>query len=166
MSSMRATCTMLALWLASAAGAADFVELDRKRAAALTDPAAHRVPTVVALWSLECVHCKKNLARLAALARAEAGVRLITVAVQAPEPGLGEPLERLAVPGERYAYGPDAPEALAYALDPRWRGELPRTLLFDGRGGAVAHSGVLGEAQMRGALGLTVPHKEHTEGGR
>ena len=159
MRSLRVTCAMLALWLASAAGAADFVELDRKRAAALTDPAAHRVPTVVALWSLECVHCKKNLAVLAALARAEPGLRLVTVAVQVPEPDLGEPLERLAVPGERYAYGPDAPEALAYALDPRWRGELPRTLLFDGRGGAVAHSGVLGEAQARAVLGLAAPHE-------
>lgn len=166
MKSLRVTCAMLALWLASAAGAADFVELDRKHAAALSDPAAHRVPTVIALWSLECVHCKKNLVTLAALARAEPGVRLITVAAQALEPGLAEPLQRLAVPGERYAYGPDVPEALAYALDPRWRGELPRTLLFDGRGGAVAHSGVLGEAQIRAALGLVAQHKEHSEGDR
>ena len=36
---------------------------------------------------------------------------------------------------ERYAYGDESPEALAHALDPRWRGELPRTYLFDGQGG-------------------------------
>ncbi len=166
MNAMRFVFGLLLVGLSGAAAAGGFNELDRRAAAALGDPAAHRTPTVIALWSLECVHCKKNLVTLAALARAEPRLRLITVAVQELEPGLAEALQRLAVPGERYAYGPDAPEALAYALDPRWRGELPRTLLFDGRGGAVAHSGVLGEAQMRGALGLTVPHKEHTEGGR
>ncbi len=73
---------------------------------------------------------------------------------QAAEPQLGAILDRFGVPGERFAYGDEAPERLAFAIDPDWRGELPRTLFFDGRGGAVAVSGVLGEARVRELLGL------------
>ena len=131
-----------------------FVSLDAAGARRLVAPAAHRAPTILALWSAECVHCKKNLALFAAMAQAEPGLRLITLAVEPAEPQLGAILERFGVPGERFAYGDEAPERLAFAIDPDWRGELPRTLFFDGRGGAVAVSGVLGEARVRELLGL------------
>jgi len=61
------------------------------------------------------------------------------------------------VPGKRYVYGADSPEAIAFALDPKWRGELPRTLFFDGRGNRMAVSGVVGIASARQSLGLTDP---------
>jgi len=146
--------TVFLAWSAIAGAADGFAALDRAAAARLADPASHGAPTVVALWSLDCVHCKKNLKLFAELGKLDARVRLVTVAVQSEEAGLAEPLDRLGVPGQRFAYGADAPEALAFALDAKWRGELPRTLLFDGRGGKATLSGVVSEADARRALGL------------
>jgi hypothetical protein len=137
-----------------AAAASPFVTLDRIGAAKLVDPGSHAKPTIVTLWSVDCAYCKKNLKLFADMAKTEPRLKLITIAVEPVGEGLAEPLDRLAVPGVRFAYGDDAPEALAYAIDPKWRGELPRTMLFDGRGGKQVLSGVVGEGDARRALGL------------
>lgn len=147
-----AAMALLATGLLPTAWAASFALLDRPAAKALTDPARYTAPTIVALWSSDCSHCKKNLELFVRMVKAEPRLRLITVATEADFDGLAAPLDRLQVPGPRYAYGDDAPEALAYALDASWRGELPRTLFFDGRGGKVAVSGVVDAAAVRQAL--------------
>lgn len=144
----------LSACVALAAAAAGFQPLDRIAAARVANPATHAAPTIVALWSSECVHCKKNLQLFAELARMQPGLVLVTVAVEPAFDGLAEPLDRLAVPGVRFAYGSESPEALGYAIDAKWRGELPRTLLFDGRGGKTAVSGLLTEERVRAALAL------------
>ncbi|HJV24258.1 MAG TPA: hypothetical protein VJ673_01175 [Aromatoleum sp.] len=139
---------------AAASAAEHFVPLDRTTAARVVDAAHYSKPTIVALWSSDCVHCKKNLKLFAEMAKANPQLKLITVATEPVQEGLAAPLDRFAVPGERFAYGSDMPEALAFALDEKWRGELPRTLFFDGRGGKVALSGVIPEATVRSSLGL------------
>lgn len=146
----------LALGLATAgSGAAEALRpLDRNTARQLADGARHARPTVLALWSTDCPHCKKNLALFARLAAEPRGPRLLTVAAEPAWAGIAEHLDRLGVPGERYAYGDEAPEALAHAIDPAWRGELPRTLVFDGRGGRRAVSGAIDEATLRQWLAL------------
>lgn len=150
---------LISLLLACTAGfATAFVSLDRKSARLLTNEATYSAPTIVALWSTDCPHCKKNLGLFADMVRADARVRLITVAVEPLSAEVAASLDRLKVPGMRYAYGPDAPEAIAFALDPRWRGELPRTLFFDGRGNRVAISGAVDVASTRKSLGLTDKH--------
>lgn len=145
-------CALLAA-LPARAGEA-LIPLDPPLARRLTDPALHKAPTVVALWSSECPHCKKNLALFARLAQAEPRLLVRTVAVEAASDELAALAGRLDVPGTRYAYGNASPEALAWALDPKWRGELPRTLFLDGRGGMQARSGVVSEAEARALLGL------------
>jgi hypothetical protein len=132
----------------------EFTILDRAGAARIADPTRHARPTVLALWSYDCAYCKKNLELFAAMAGAHPGLQLLTVAAEPADDRLAALLDRLAVPGQRFAYGEAAPEVLAYALDPKWRGELPRTILFDGRGGRVALSGVVAEAAALRALGL------------
>ena len=57
-----------------------FLALDRTSARMLTDAKAHTRPTIVALWSTDCPHCKKNLELFADMVKADAGLRLITVA--------------------------------------------------------------------------------------
>ena len=143
-----------ALFFTLPALAAGFTALDKAGARTLVDSAAHGKPTVIALWSSDCVHCKKNLRLLASLARSDRQVQVVTVATEPESPELARLLDASGVKGARYAYGSDAPEALAYALDPAWRGELPRTLLLDGKGGRVAVSGVLDETALRSSLGL------------
>ena len=144
-------------WLCVAQGGyagETILSLDRTQARQLADPASHVVPTIVALWSLDCPHCKHNLRLFSELASTVSGLRLVTVATEPVAEDMGGILDGLAVSGTRYAYGAEMPEALAHALDPRWRGELPRTLFFDGRGGRVAVSGVRDEAFVRQALGI------------
>ena len=36
-----------------------------------------------------------------------------------------------------------------YAIDPAWRGELPRSYLFDAAHKRAAHSGLMNETQLR-----------------
>lgn len=134
-----------------------FLALDRTSARMLTDAKGHTRPTIVALWSTDCPHCKKNLELFADMVKADAGLRLITVATEPLSAEVATSLDRIKTPGKRYVYGADAPEAIAFALDPKWRGELPRTLFFDGRGNRMAVSGVVGIASARQSLGLTDP---------
>lgn len=146
---------LTALMLATSAWAAGFSPLDRAAARSLADAQSHRQPTIVALWSSDCVHCKKNLGLFAAMAKADRRLRVVTVATEPESATLAPLLEKTGIPGERFAYGSDNPEAIAYALDPAWSGELPRTLIFDGRGGKTALSGVIDEAKARALLGAS-----------
>ena len=61
-------------------------------------------------------------------------------------------LDRYPLPGPRYAYGSDNPEAIAYAIDPNWAGELPRSYLFNGKGGKEKISGVINAAILEKGL--------------
>lgn len=155
---MRYFCLLLLLVLAGmkVAAAEPFLALDRQSARGLVDVQSHSAPAIIALWSSDCAHCKSNLKLFAHMASANPRLRLITIAVEPFSEELAVPLDRLGVPGTRYAYGPESPDALAHALDPKWRGELPRTLLFDGNGGKAAVSGVMDEHGVRRHLGLTV----------
>lgn len=96
-----------------------FQPLDRQAARALVEPARHTRPTIVARWSSECPHRKKNLAIYARITKQDKRLRPVTI-----------------------------------AAEPAWRGELPRTLLFDGRGSRQAASGAIDEATLRHKLGL------------
>ncbi|PWB53347.1 MAG: hypothetical protein C3F18_07445 [Nitrosomonadales bacterium] len=153
---MRHFCLLLLLVLAcmKAAAAEPFLALDRQGARSLVDANSHALPTIIALWSSDCSHCKNNLKLFARMAAANPRLRLITIAVEPLSEELAVPLDRLGIPGARYAYGPESPDALAHALDPKWRGELPRTLLFDGNGGKEAVSGVMDEQGVRRHLRL------------
>ncbi len=154
---MRTWKSLLALILlagGTALASDTFKTLDRVEAARLSGAENHAVPTIVALWSSECVHCKKNLERFTEMVGEDVRIRLVSVAVEPAFDGLAAPLDRIGVPGERFAYGSESPEAIAYALDSRWRGELPRTILFDGQGGRTAVSGVLSKEAVLDALGL------------
>lgn len=144
----------LGLGLTGGAQATAFLALDKATARKLVDPAAYRQPTVVALWSSDCVHCKKNFKLFSVLGRQDKTLRIVSVATEPESSELASHLAVLPDSSPRYAYGSDAAEALAFALDPEWRGELPRTLLFDGKGGRKAVSGVLDETMVRKALGL------------
>jgi thiol-disulfide isomerase/thioredoxin len=154
---MKHFCLLLLLVLAGvkAAAAEPFIALDRQGARSLVEVKSHSAPTIIALWSSDCSHCKGNLKLFARMASANPRLRLITIAVEPLSEELAVPLDRLGVPGPRYAYGPESPDALAHALDPKWRGELPRTLLFDGNGGKETVSGVIDEPGVRRHLKLT-----------
>ncbi|MGE5469548.1 MAG: TlpA family protein disulfide reductase [Bacteroidota bacterium] len=134
--------------------AAEFTPLDRTTARQLLDPQSHSQPTVVALWSSDCSHCRKNLELLAKLSRSNKRLQVITIAAEPETAALAPILDRYRLPGARYAYGNGNPDAIAYAIDPTWAGELPRSFLFDGIGGKEKISGVISKPAAEKALGV------------
>lgn len=149
------TFLLFASLLAGTAQAADFIALDRQTARRLTDADSYRQPTIVALWSSDCSHCKKNLQVLADLRKTNKRLQVITIAAEPESTELAPMLDRYAIAGPRYAYGSDSPEAIAYAIDPNWAGELPRTFLFDGKGKKEKTSGVISQKIAEQTTGLT-----------
>ena len=140
------TFLLLTSLLASTAQASDFIALDRHTARRMTEAESHRQPTIS--------HCKKNLQLLADLRKANKRLQVITIAAESESTELAPMLNRYAIAGPRYAYGSDSPEAIAYAIDPNWAGELPRTFLFDGKGKKEKISGVISPRIVAKATGL------------
>jgi len=147
------SCALALAWVVAVAGE-PFRVLDQQVAHALADTKSYAAPTIVALWSTDCPYCKGNLKLFTDMVKLDPRLRLITVATEPVSEDVTTTLNRLRVPGKRFAYGSEAAESLAYAVDLKWRGELPRTLFFDGRGGRTALSGAVDEAAARCALGL------------
>jgi len=146
------TLGFLLLILAAPLHAAGFTPLDRAAAGHLLDAANYRQPTIVALWSTDCSHCKKNLQLLSGLANSNKRLRIITLAAEPESAALAPVLDRYKLPGARYVYGNDNPEAIAYAIDPNWAGELPRTYFFNGNGSKEKVSGVIDSAMLEKAF--------------
>jgi len=151
---IRRFLALLCLIAAGPLAAADFTPLDRLAAKQLVNPDTHRQPTIVALWSSDCTYCKKNLKMLSRLAKSNKKLRVITVAAEPESDQLLPILNPYGLTGPRCAYGADNPEAIAYAIDPKWGGELPRTFLFDGRGGKEVVAGVISTGTVEKVTGL------------
>lgn len=137
---------------AASVTAPELMPLDKAHAAQLLNATQYKRPTLVVLWSSDCGHCKRNLQWLQARWQQGPQADLITVAVEPQQNGLAGMLGRYALPGRHFVYGPELPEALAYALDPNWAGELPRSYVFNGQGKRVAVSGVLNDKILKAAL--------------
>ncbi len=148
---------ILTCLIANVAQAADFIALDRQMARRLTAADQYRQPTIVTLWSSDCSYCKKNLQLLADLRKTNDKVHLITIAAEPVSAELRPMLDRYALAGPHYAYGSDSPEAIAYAIDASWAGELPRSYFFNGKGGKEKFSGVINAAMIEKAFTGSVP---------
>lgn len=149
---MRSAALAVALFLAlPAAASAAPVELkpfDAQAPAAIRAARAGQ-PFVLAFWSVNCAPCRDELPHWSALQRRHPQVPILLVATDPAEEqeavkallarhGLAE--------GETWTFADDYLERVRYAVDPRWRGELPRSYFFDARHQADARSGRLDPA--------------------
>lgn len=103
-------------------------------------------PFALALWSIDCAHCKNGLQALERLRRQNATVRVVLIQADvAPPPEAGPAMLRRAgvIGSERWVFADEAPERLRYAIDPDWAGELPRTYLYNAACERVGVSGAL-----------------------
>ena len=103
-------------------------------------------PLVVMVWSLDCSYCEPSFAALAQAQRR--GVKVVTIATDSVDDDEAVTLIRQKLAGsglhaETWAFGPAPVEQLRHAIDPRWRGEMPRSYWFDGKGGVRAYSGLI-----------------------
>lgn len=105
-------------------------------------------PFVLVLWSLDCEYCLASLKTLGQEKRRRKNLRVVTLSTDAaadPElaPMMRQRLAAFGLPGHAWAYGDAPAEQLRYMIDPKWRGEKPRSYWFNARGERVAHSGLI-----------------------
>lgn len=93
-------------------------------------------PYVLAFWSTTCAPCRDEMPVFRALQRKYPGVPIHLVAADPPgeQAAINAFLKRYD-PGRvsRWAFADEFAERVRHAIDPAWRGELPRTYLFDAR---------------------------------
>jgi len=109
-------------------------------------------PFILTLWSLTCHHCVKELQTLGRLARHDRALPLVIVSTDSPAEAreIRAALQRFGLDHvDTWVFADAVPERLRYSIDPAWRGELPRSYLFDAAHGREAHSGLLGEARLK-----------------
>ena len=107
---------------------------------------ANGKPQVVMVWSLDCSYCEPSFKALADAQRR--GLKVVTIATDPVDDAEATDLIRrkLAKSGlhaETWAFGPAPAEQLRYAIDAKWRGEMPRSYWFDGKGQVRAYSGLI-----------------------
>lgn len=112
-------------------------------------------PFAMVLWSIDCTHCRTEMKTLAALKNRHPGLDLVFVSTD-DQAVRGQAQSILAAEGldgsESWIFGSDAPERLRWSIDPRWRGELPRTYLFDASHRVRGISGLVPEERLRNWL--------------
>ena len=109
-------------------------------------------PFILALWSIDCHHCVKELQALGRLARTARDLPLAIVSTDSPAEAQAilAALKRFGLARfDTWVFDDAVPERLRYSIDPAWRGELPRSYLFDAAHKRTAHSGLMSEAQLR-----------------
>ena len=132
---------------ASASGLKPFEPLSPEQIAA-----SHKgKPFVLLVWSMDCEFCQQSLDVLAKARAANPGFDIVTVTTDplADAALAGMVKKRLSsidLMADAWSFGALPPERLRYAIDPRWRGEKPRSYWYDAQGQRVAYSGVITSA--------------------
>jgi len=149
---MRFLLALALLLAASAAEAAAPQPFERGSFAALKERHAGK-PFILHFWGLSCGPCLSELPRWAQFARDYPSLGLALVAAD-PVPEDPARIEaKLAKAGlgevESYAFADEFVERLRYEADPKWRGELPYTLLIAGDGTTTMISGIADPARLR-----------------
>lgn len=123
--------------------------------AAITSRLCGKGPLAVAFWSLDCAHCKEGLAALDKLRKQRRNLTLVLVQADA-EDQADEGARRLKHFGiggsERWIFADELHERVRYAVDPAWRGELPRSYLYGPDCQREAATGTLKAAQLQAWL--------------
>lgn len=109
-------------------------------------------PFAMVLWSMDCTHCRTEMRTLAVLKRTHPAIDLVFISTddQALSAQAQSILTAQGLQGsDSWIFGSEAPERLRWSIDPRWRGELPRTYLFDASHQALGISGLVPEQRFR-----------------
>lgn len=141
------------LYLPVAASASQAFRADSL--AAITSRLCGKGPLAVAFWSLDCAHCKEGLAALDKLRKHSRNLTLMLVQADAEDQADegARRLKRFGIGGsERWIFADELHERVRYAVDPAWRGELPRSYLYGPDCQRVAVTGTLTAAQLQAWL--------------
>lgn len=136
---------VLLLWMGTANALAAQQTLPFVRGSQQAILAAHQGrPFILALWSLDCVHCRDDLEILGRLQAKYRTLDVVLVAADTPsrQAEIQVVLEQYALQrAESWVFADSFVERLRFEIDAQWYGELPRTYFFDASGDATAVSG-------------------------
>lgn len=146
----RIFCLALFWFLAVAAHAAPLAPKPFAQGSMKEVATAHSgKPFILAFWSLSCVHCKANLEQFGRLLQQHSQLPLVLVSTDTPEESAAimTTLEKYGLEKlQTWVFADSFVERLHFEIDRRWRGELPRTYLYDATHQARAITGKLDEA--------------------
>jgi thiol-disulfide isomerase/thioredoxin len=133
------------LFAASPLQAAEPKSFDVASPAAIAS--AHRGQAyIVVLWSLYCEPCREEMHQWGELQRRHPQVPIHLVSTDGRQE-LGNVRKYLGTQKlgkvQTWIFADEFTERVRYAVDPAWRGELPRTYLYDAAHRALARSGKL-----------------------
>lgn len=147
----RVLCALLLACLVSVSAAGELRPFTADSLAEIKSRHAGR-PFMLTLWSLTCHHCAKELRTLGKLARTDGQLPLVIVSTDTPEDAsdIHAALKRFGLDHlDTWVFADAVPNRLRRGIDPAWRGELPRSYLFDATHRPEAHSGALDESTLR-----------------
>jgi thiol-disulfide isomerase/thioredoxin len=108
-------------------------------------------PHLLVFWSLYCDPCREEMPLWGDLQRKYPSVPILLIATDGAderakvEKFLGQ--QKLGKV-QTWMFADEFVERIRYAVDPTWRGELPRTYFVDAQQRAVTHSGRVDPAQI------------------
>ena len=104
-------------------------------------------PLVVMIWSLTCDYCEPSFDALADAKRSK-GLEVVTIATDRADDQeaarlIKKKVSRHGLPSNIWAFGTAPAERLRYDIDPKWRGEMPRSYWVRSNGEIQAYSGMI-----------------------
>lgn len=141
---MRALRLALTLWLLASPALAEAPKPFVQGSWQSIQDAHAGQPLAVHLWSLTCAPCLVELPLWARLAKDHPHLRIVLISTDPAEdaPRMAATLARAGLSGlESWHFADPFADRLRFELDPKWRGELPRTLLVAPGGQVTAVRG-------------------------
>lgn len=111
--------------------------------------ASHRgKPFMLLVWSMDCEFCQASLDNIARARAAHPGLEIVTVTTDPVTDGVlskqvRKRLSSISLLDDAWSFGSESPERLRFTLDPKWRGEKPRSYWYDASGNRTAYSGLI-----------------------
>jgi thiol-disulfide isomerase/thioredoxin len=113
-------------------------------------------PIVVHFWGLTCGPCRVEMPKWGRLLQERPDLKLVVIDADLIPNAAGLVSEMLVKTGlagaENWIFADDFVERLRFEIDPRWRGEIPMTLLIARDGKTTTIEGVADPAQVRSWL--------------
>ena len=118
---------------------------------------------IVAVWSTDCPPCRRELSLLGAFRAEHPGVPIVLIATDPADNSelVEQVLDSFELPGtDFWLFGDAGAERLRHAIDPGWRGEMPRSYFYDRDGSRVGLSGPISEDLLEGWVEEASSEKE------
>ncbi len=117
-------------------------------------------PFLLAIWSINCVSCMKDLALLRDIHTQKPELKIILLAADelSASAQIHAILEKLQLTSlENWVFADDNDQKLRFEIDPKWYGEIPRTYFFNAAQQRTGISGVLSKERYEEMIGKILP---------